>query len=122
MSKRPFRNWKEEFRRWDALKQLPMVTLRSLQVHQEKTSLALTDLQKANYDLQATLKEIEDKNLCSEAYSRQENIMFENILQATDKEDTESVLHAFFEMELGYKDAYTVEIQRFHRIGNKRFL
>ena len=92
----------------------------SLEDHREKTSLTLTDLQKANDDLQAKLKEIEDKNLYLEAYSRRENIIFENILQATDKEDTESVLRAFLEMELGYKDANTVEIQRVHRLGKKR--
>ena len=92
----------------------------SLEDHREKTSLALTDLQKANDDLQAKLKEIEDKNLYLEAYSRRENIIFENILQATDKEDTESVLRTFLEMELGYKDANTVEIQRVHRLGKKR--
>ena len=92
----------------------------SLEDHREKTSLALTDLQKANDDLQAKLKEIEDKNLYLEAYSRRENIIFENILQATDKEDTESVLRVFLDMELGYKDANTVEIQRVHRLGKKR--
>ena len=77
-------------------------------------------MQKANDDFQAKLKEIEDKNLYLEAYSRRENIIFENILQATDKEDTESVLRTFLEMELGYKDANTVEIQRVHRLGKKR--
>ena len=92
----------------------------SLEDHREKTSLALTDLQKPNDDLQAKLKEIEDKNLYLEAYSRRENIIFENILQATDREDTESVLRAFLEMELGYKDANTIEIQRVHRLGKKR--
>ena len=92
----------------------------SLKDHREKTSLALTDLQKANEDPQAKLKEIEDRNLYLEAYSRRENIIFENILQATDKEDTESVLRTFLEMELGYKDANTVEIQRVHRLGKKR--
>ena len=77
-------------------------------------------MQKVNDDLQAKLKEIEDKNLYLEAYSRRENIIFENILQATDKEDTESVLRIFLETELGYKDANTVEIQRVHRLGKKR--
>ena len=92
----------------------------SFKDHREKTILALTHLQKANNDLQAKLKEKEDKNLYLEAYSRRENIIFENILQATDKEDTESVLRTFLEMELGYKDANTVEIQRVHRLGKKR--
>ena len=45
----------------------------SFKDHRERTSLALTDLQKANEDLQAKLKEIEDKNLYLEAYSRREN-------------------------------------------------
>ena len=91
----------------------------SLNDHQEQTSHALTDLQEANDDLQAKLKEIEDKNLYLEAYSRRENIIFEHVLQATDKEDTESVLRTFLEMELGYKDANTVEIQRGHPLGKK---
>ena len=59
--------------------------------HREGTRLALTDLKKANDDLQVKLKEIEDKNLYLEAYSRPENIIFENIRQATGKEDTELV-------------------------------
>ena len=92
----------------------------SLKDHREKTNLALTDLQKVNDDLQAKLKEIEDKNLYLEAYSRRENVIFENILQATDKEDTESVFRIFLETELGYKDSNTVEIQRVHRLGKKR--
>ena len=92
----------------------------SLEDHRDETSLALTDLQKANDDLQAKLKEIEDKNLYLEAYSRRENIIFENIRQATDREDTESALRTFLETELGYKDANTVEIQRVHRLGKKR--
>ena len=92
----------------------------SFKDHREKTILALTHLQKANNDLQAKLKEKEDKNLYLEAYSRQENIIFENILQPTDKEDTESVLRTFLEMELGYKDANTIEIQRVHHLGKKR--
>ena len=36
------------------------------------------------------------------------------------KGDTESVLRTFLEMELGYKDANTIEIQRVHRLGKKR--
>ena len=91
----------------------------SLQDHREEPSLALTDLQKANDDLQAKLKEIEDKNLYLEAYSRRENIIFENIREATDREDTESALRTFLETELGYKDANTVEIQRVHHLGKK---
>ena len=41
----------------------------SLKDHREKTSLPLTDFQKANDDLQAKLKEIEDKNLYLKLYN-----------------------------------------------------
>ena len=92
----------------------------SLKFYQEKTDLALTDLQKKNDDLEAKLKEVQDKNLYLEAYSRRENIIFENIVQETDKEDTELVVRTFLETELGYKDASTVEIQRVHRVGKKK--
>jgi len=77
-------------------------------------------LQKTNDDLQAKLKEIEDKNLYLEAYSRRKNIIFENIQETTDKEDTEPVLRTFLKTELSYKDAHTVEIQRVHRLGKRR--
>jgi len=58
-------------------------------------------LQKANDNLQVKLKEIEDKNVYLEAYSKRKNIIFENILQATGKEDTESLLCTFLEFKLG---------------------
>lgn len=57
---------------------------------------------------------------CPPVYSRRENIIFENIVQETDKEDTELVVRTFLETELGYKDASTVEIQRVHRLGKKK--
>ena len=63
----------------------------SLTFYQEKTDLALTDLQKKNDVLEAKLKAVQDKNLYLEAYSRRENIIFENIVQETDKEDAELV-------------------------------
>ena len=80
---RDIENLTENFK---AVKKQQQKSETSLQDHQEETSLALTDLQKANNDLQAKLKEIEDKNLYLEAYSRRENIIFENIRQATDRE------------------------------------
>ena len=117
-AKRDIENLTESFKAAETEKQQKSAA--SLKDHREKTNLALTDLQKVNDDLQAKLKETEDKNLYLEAYSRRENIIFENILQATDKEDTESVFRIFLETELGYKDANTVEIQRVHRLGKKR--
>ena len=64
---------------------------------------------------------IEDKNLYLEAYSRRENIKFENIPeQETNKKDTEMGLRTFLETELGFGDAANVEIQRVHRLGKKR--
>ncbi|XP_068729122.1 tropomyosin-2-like [Montipora capricornis] len=116
-AKRDIENLTESFK---AAEKKQQKSAASLKDHREKTNLALTDLQKVNDDLQAKLKEIEDKNLYLEAYSRRENIIFENILQVTDKEDTESVVRIFLETELGYKDANTVEIQRVHRLGKKR--
>ena len=63
---------------------------------------------------------MKDKNFYLEAYSRRENIIFENMLQATHKEETKSVLRTFLEMELGYKDVLnTVETQRVHRLEKK---
>ena len=50
-----------------------------------------------------------------EAYSRRENINFENIPEEEkNKEDTETVLRTFLETELGFGDAANVEIQRVH--------
>ena len=71
-------------------------------------------------ELRANVKLIEDKNLYLEAYSRHENIKFENIPEEeTNKEDTETVLRTFLETELGFGDAANVEIQRVHRLGKK---
>ena len=58
-----------------------------------------------------------------EAYSRRENIKFENINEfeeGSDKENTEQVLRLFMETELGFMDARSVEIQRVHRLGKKK--
>jgi len=57
-----------------------------------------------------------------EAYSRRENIKFENISElegGSDKEDTEQVLRLLMETELGFMDASSVEKQRVHRLGKK---
>ena len=64
---------------------------------------------------------VEDKHLYLEAYSRRENLRFENIPEdATNKEDTETALRSFMETHLGFCDAATVEIQRVHRVGKKK--
>ena len=56
-----------------------------------------------------------------EAYSRRENIKFENIPEDfTDKEETEMVLRSFLETELGHQDAANIEIQRVHRLGKRK--
>ena len=69
----------------------------------------------------SNFKLIEDKNLYLEAYSRRENIKFENIPEEeTNKEDTEMALRNFLETELGFGDAANVKIQRVHRLGKKR--
>ena len=64
---------------------------------------------------------VEDQYLSLEAYSRRENLKFENIPENVESgEDTELVLHSFLERELGYVDAALVEIQRVHRLGRKK--
>ncbi|XP_068726263.1 uncharacterized protein [Montipora capricornis] len=73
---------------------------------------------------EALLDEIHTKNLYLEAYSQRENIKFTNIEESTEisgrNEDTEDVLRAFLERELGYREAMNVEIQRVHRIGKSK--
>ena len=93
----------------------------SLDKYQKKTEQTLANLQEENEAFQAKLKELEDKNLYLEAYSRCENLKFENIVEECDgREDTESILRDFLETELGLEDATTVEIQRVHRMGKKK--
>ncbi|KAL9982000.1 hypothetical protein ACROYT_G010777 [Oculina patagonica] len=92
----------------------------SLKNQQKETKQAFANLQKENEAFQAKLTELEDKNLYLEAYSRRENLKFENIVEEYDgREETESVLRDFLETELGLEDASTVEIQRVHRLGKK---
>ena len=58
-----------------------------------------------------------------EAYSRRENIKFENINELEEggeKENTEKVLRLLMETALGFMDASSVEIQRVHRLGKKK--
>ena len=107
----------------------------SLNFSQEKYKTSLDDLTKQRKNLEGKLneferqnsqldnkiKEVETKNLYLEAYSRRENIKFENINEDDfDGEDTEQKLRIFLETELGFRDALTVEIQRVHRLGRKR--
>ena len=96
-------------------------TSKRIQKLEDSTKSSLAALQKENDELRANFKLIEDKNLYLEAYSRRENIKFENIPeQETNKEDTEMALRTFLETELGFGDAANVEIQRVHRLGKKR--
>ena len=87
---------------------------------EEKTNSGLAALEKENNKLSALVKEIENKNLYLEAYSRRENVKFENIPEEDPKEDTEMVLRSFLERELGFSDAANIEIQRVHRLGKKK--
>ena len=87
---------------------------------EEKTNSGLAALEKENNKLSALVKDIENKNLYLEAYSRRENVKFENIPEEDPKEDTEMVLRSFLERELGFSDAANIEIQRVHRLGKKK--
>ena len=96
-------------------------TAERIQKLEDNTKSGLAALQKENDELRASFKLIEDKNLYLEAYSRRENIKFENIPEEeTNNEDTEMALRNFLETELAFGDAANVEIQRVHRLGKKR--
>ena len=96
-------------------------TAERIQKLEDDTKSSLAALQKENDELRANFKLIEDKNMYLEAYSRRENIKFENIpKEETNKENTETVLRTFLETELGFGDAANIEIQRVHRLGKKR--
>ena len=92
--------------------------------YKEQINLKMTELSRKNAELDSNIKDLENKNLYLEAYSRRENIKFENIQEETrhgaHQEDTENVLRSFLETHLGYEDAGSVEIQRVHRIKVKK--
>lgn len=92
-----------------------------IQKIQDNVDAQLATLEIQNSELREKLKLVEDKHLYLEAYSRRENLRFENIPEdATNKEDTETALRSFMETHLGFCDAATVEIQRVHRVGKKK--
>ena len=92
--------------------------------YKEQINLKMTELSRKNAELDSNIKDLENKNLYLEAYSRRENIKFENIQEETrhgaHQEDTENVLRSFLETHLGYEDAGSVEMQREHRIKVKK--
>ena len=92
-----------------------------IQKLEDHTKTSLAALQKENAELRANFKLIEDKNFYLKAYTRRENIKFENIPEEEkNKEDTETVLRTFLETELGIFDTSNVEIHLVHRLGKKR--
>ena len=84
----------------------------------------MTELSRKYAELDSNIKELENKNLYLKAYSRRENIKFENIQEETGhgahQEDTENVLRSFLETHLGYENAGSVEMQRVHRLKVKK--
>ena len=93
----------------------------NMKSYEDKQETTTTDLRKKIKELEDQTKQLHDKNLYLEAYSRRENIKFMNISETrgpTDrKEDTEAILRDFLEKVLGYDDSEEVDIQRVHRIG-----
>ena len=97
-------------------------TATSLESLKDQTNRNLAELTKKNDELEGKLRELESQNLYLNAYSRRENIKFENIPEETSHnrhEDTEEVLRNFLETNLGYEQARDVEIQRVHRLKTK---
>ena len=99
-------------------------TAESFNEYKQQISLQMTELEQKGNILHVKITELENKNLYLEAYSRRENIKFENIEEVPDpnthQEDTEHLLRTFLQKELGYKDANHVEIQRVHRLNKKK--
>ena len=91
----------------------------------KKIKDTLADLGQKEQEINDKLKDLATKDLYHEAYSRRENIKFNYIPETPppssgeDGENTEAVLRAFLEKELGDADANTVEIQRVHRLGKE---
>ena len=92
--------------------------------YKEQINLKMTELCRKNAELDSNIKELENRNLYLEAYSRRENIKFENIQEETrhgaHQEDTENVLRNFLQTHLGYENAGSVEMQRVHRLKVKK--
>ena len=92
--------------------------------YKQQISLQMTELEQKGTIVEGKITELENKNLYLEAYSRRENITFENIKEVpelnTHHEDTECLLRNFLESELGYKDASCIEIQRVHHLNKKK--
>ena len=84
----------------------------------------IVQLQEKERNIQQALEDLNTKDLYLEAYSRRENIKFNNIPESTSPrnglEDTEEVLRSFLHAQLSYHEAASVEIQRVHRLGRKK--
>jgi len=84
----------------------------------------MAELQEKERNINQALDDLKTKELYLEAYSRHENIKFNNIPESTSPrnglEDTEEVLRSFLDKQLGYRDASSVEIQRVRRLGKKK--
>ena len=84
----------------------------------------IAELKVKEGEIDQTLKDLNTKDLYLEAYSRRENIKFNNIPESPSPrnglEDTEEVLRSFLGKQPGYHDASSVGIQRVHRLGRKK--
>ena len=115
-------------RNWNFLRRpLRKILKRRCSTTEKECNDELVALQSQVKGYESKMAELElTKDLYStEAYSRRENIKFTNIRESTTEnekqEDTEAVLRKFLEDELDYKNASTVEIQRVHRLGKRRY-
>ena len=58
-------------------------TTEGLDRYNDQINLKMTELSRKNAELDSNIKDLENKNLYLEAYSRRENIKFENIQEET---------------------------------------
>ena len=84
----------------------------------KKIKEQLVDLNQKEQKIHKKLEELSTKDLYLEAYSRCKNIKFNHIPE-TCGEETEEVLRAFLQNELGHVYASTVEIQWVHQLGSR---
>lgn len=94
-----------------------------VQASQAELNTQLNEVKDASENVQKVCgekcKEIEDRLLYAEVYSRRENLRFYGIDEHGEGEDSTAVLRAFLEQKLGVKSD-GIEFQRVHRIGKPK--
>ena len=87
----------------------------------EFINTGIEDLKKNDKENEVKIKELENKILYQEVYSRRENPRFFGFPEYADgAENTHEVVRKFLSDELEMENAADIEFQRAHRIGKKK--